>query len=105
MMDLQLLKECHHWMKNREREKVMRAKDNRSYAELFNDIEVLCDDIAKSPLHSTRDDERATNLLTSCYWLFRLSQKNYQPLVEWYTQHKARQSNGHEKSARGMPAH
>jgi hypothetical protein len=90
-------------MKNREREKAMRAIENRSYAELFNDIEVLCQDVAESSLHSTRDDERNIILLTSCYWLFKLSRKEYKPLTDWYSAYKARQT--HEKPPRGVLTH
>lgn len=84
-------------MRNKNRENDMRAKDNRSYAELVNDIEVACNEIAESPLHSTQDDKRVVTLLTSCYWLFRLSKREYVPLNEWYEKHKKVERQSHAR--------
>jgi hypothetical protein len=75
-------------MRNKERGKAMKARDQRSYAELINDVEVVYSEIKEFGNPIPRDEERVKTLLTSCYWLFRLSNKDYEPLTDWYKQYK-----------------
>ncbi len=82
--DVRLLNECLSWINNPHRALLMRKKDPKTFDHFRLMMRDACECYENVTMFTNQDHERISMLLKSCYWLFKMANKPYPPLADWY---------------------